>query len=1102
MKKQVQQYKTLAEKLQAGEEVSFGQMEKVFAPAFLENFLKRILGGQEREKLRALNRNAIAEAYQGEDIDPDQLEPSNRQIVAQEVELVRMVSGALGVRPTLNDLSNYLQESIRSRNWELMNKILSLSQEGRLERGILERAALEDLVNDRTQSYQELKKAFPDLQFSRELVLPAYDKVLRTGRYECLQTIKAETGVPIPEQPVQDTYQTVIDLLERDSTLRQHKSFREFNDNIGSRLEALEKLHEITQVALPKTQETNQQIAALSASEDLHSSHIEKINDLFGLYTNPELAQKAQEAALTQGNLSGFVHLYKRSSHKLASQKLQAATDALYQQSGAHRTAELIEETHVAPSEGIWKRLCSDILRSNNFSQLEHLSQITGESLSFEQNALDEGISSRGNSFSNICEYVRMLGKVGAAVFPASLNEALMKYLRYRVERGAFVSEIDIKEVRDFYGEINIKKTKEIAELQIEGAVSELERKLRSHEKKFSKPYYDDQTLSPLVPVERQNIKEYRAFARAATSACKACLDSVRQLKKEEPGARASVSASDAYAPALEIMLVQAGRGECLLPLDELIKETGIAPSQKAYQRALTHHLARVQVIPENPGSMLESIAQKTGTAIEVSDDEKDALVREVLDSKPYCNMHNRLAYARALLGGFQVTSTLRADIEQVAVGSLIQGNANVYRALVSYIGGTEGLSQTSQESIKLKAREALQEMNAARYDYLKGNSDLSFSFDESDKRRIQSSVIETLINDPDKHREVKAINERMGSPITATSQELKRIVAAYFGGSIWNNHPQQIAKSLCQQLDQEQISNRVIEFVGNNEEYEAKELIKNTGIAPSSAQMDYHLQRAPNLVERTRYLWKFVEISPTYKPESGLVDEMYTGLYEGKHSWNVNRLLDLTKQLPPQQIVNSILQKSWEITLRGEEGDRYINDLTKILLKKYRVTAPYDMSTLKQSVLQRQQYLLDDVYRKRRRASEVHQLALELSAVEQETLLQRLDSDVCSSAYTPLKKGLSTALMECACAYAPTLFSHSSVREKAAQRAAELFGSEKGNMYRGFAYAILSGVQPKFTHQQYQQYKKNLQGWGYQLRKCDFEYLQKNMETWKPEAV
>ena len=81
MSEAVRKYDDLVAKIQSGDKVNYGEMEKVFAPAFLEIFMKRSLG-KERERLKELKRQALIE--QGEDIeeiDESEFEPSSDQII-------------------------------------------------------------------------------------------------------------------------------------------------------------------------------------------------------------------------------------------------------------------------------------------------------------------------------------------------------------------------------------------------------------------------------------------------------------------------------------------------------------------------------------------------------------------------------------------------------------------------------------------------------------------------------------------------------------------------------------------------------------------------------------------------------------------------------------------------------------------------------------------------------------------------------------------------------------------------------------------------------------------------------------------------------------
>src|SRR3989338_4461748 len=129
MKKSKERFDGLVERIKKGESVSFGQMEYVFAQAFLSRFLKRLSSEQERSKANEFYREHFVddqEAY--EDEYGEQPELSSGQQIQYELGVARSVIGTLGVRPGKEDLSHYIEHALRGSDWALLDKVLSLTK--------------------------------------------------------------------------------------------------------------------------------------------------------------------------------------------------------------------------------------------------------------------------------------------------------------------------------------------------------------------------------------------------------------------------------------------------------------------------------------------------------------------------------------------------------------------------------------------------------------------------------------------------------------------------------------------------------------------------------------------------------------------------------------------------------------------------------------------------------------------------------------------------------------------------------------------------------------------------------------------------------------
>ena len=177
MKEAKQKFDSLMERIRDGEQINFGQMERVYAQAFLGKFLERLITEPSRRKMdqmygNLLEHDNLADAYYDE--QGEEVHLSDSQTNQYSLELISMMSGVLGIRATTQQLSPFIESALRHRDWELLEKTLALSEEGKMSKGVIEKIALEQLVNDRTDSYDELRQRFGEIQFNPEEVREAY----------------------------------------------------------------------------------------------------------------------------------------------------------------------------------------------------------------------------------------------------------------------------------------------------------------------------------------------------------------------------------------------------------------------------------------------------------------------------------------------------------------------------------------------------------------------------------------------------------------------------------------------------------------------------------------------------------------------------------------------------------------------------------------------------------------------------------------------------------------------------------------------------------------------------------------------------------------
>ncbi len=179
MREAKEKFDGLIERIKSGNPVKFGEAERVFAEAFLSHFLKNLERNRQRV-IDAIKKQARErdDAYYDEGEEREEYDVSNEDIARHEIEGIRTVASALGVRPKISQLNKYTSSAIKLGDWNLLKDILGLSEEGKLERGALEEVAVSQLTYGTRRSYKELKEQFPDLELSQQKLSDEESKLI------------------------------------------------------------------------------------------------------------------------------------------------------------------------------------------------------------------------------------------------------------------------------------------------------------------------------------------------------------------------------------------------------------------------------------------------------------------------------------------------------------------------------------------------------------------------------------------------------------------------------------------------------------------------------------------------------------------------------------------------------------------------------------------------------------------------------------------------------------------------------------------------------------------------------------------------------------
>jgi len=488
MKEAKQKFDSLMERIRDGEQINFGQMERVYAQAFLGKFLERLITEPSRRKMdqmygNLLEHDNLADAYYDE--QGEEVHLSDSQTNQYSLELISMMSGVLGIRATTQQLSPFIESALRHRDWELLEKTLALSEEGKMSKGVIEKIALEQLVNDRTDSYDELRQRFGEIQFNPEEVREAYKLLIGKHNFESVKRIKKETSIDVPQDYVQDLAEGV--LAPANATFTKWQKERRTFDVLKSAVECTEKKPAISDNIRKGI------YVYFNRAEIIITRDMDDCDALFGLYTDSTLSPEIQAALLDRGSIDLFERLYQRSLTKIDEVRIGNVYEVLdrVENEGVNNLEVICRAaiiTGIAPNQTISSKVFSYLLKEREYSELQRLCERTGLSPSFNQETVDEilGKYARTGGFSDFGTIVRIARKAKNKVNPEYVHEVARKYIAMYGEYGGDLGEV-IGQVDKLYQDLRLKPSNEVTSAKIEGLMNDFRRKFESAEKQYSK---------------------------------------------------------------------------------------------------------------------------------------------------------------------------------------------------------------------------------------------------------------------------------------------------------------------------------------------------------------------------------------------------------------------------------------------------------------------------------------------------------------------------------------------------------------------------------------------------------------------------------------
>ncbi len=790
MKEAKQKFDSLVERIRSGDSVNFGEMEGVFAEAFLFHYLEN--SEKHEKRVREVMRRQAKE-FRGdyeEDQEEDDEDIKEELVLRQEIEGIRTLASALGVRPKLSQLSKYTSTAIETSDWNLLKNVLGLSEEGRLGKGALEEIAVNELARGFEHSYKQLREQFPELELTSENLRGVYSQILLEHNPRRLDAVKQETGVPIPVDLCQLTYES--DLRKGDpQSIRFSADVKQISGVQPRKTKEIKKAF----ASLPINQEKNR----LLISED----ELPLLDNLFGFYQDQELSQALQKRALEARDIDIFERAYRNSPHKLTEREIAKAYSSLDRENNSEGIAKLIEISHIAPRKPIFSRACSRLLTllslqhpgRDDLGVIVNLAQITGltPKLSDEAIASYSGKESLEGNLTNIGR----LSYLGARVPNRYVHQAASQHIaRFG---GEYLTFDELEErLNVFYKGFGLKPSPEVSGAKIIRLTSILEKDIDSSIREFSEfPDYDNKGLDPLTPVRMRNITQHNKFKSKIRGLLRGYQSKVKKIKRETAELTLPREiANKVYSICLELTLAQAAaEDDKFIRVEELSGILGIPVSRNQVRNALYNHTIRNfdYSIKHNPSGLIKKV-NEAGIPIEVDSEMNNQVACEIVERGK--NIGRAIAYLRKLSG----INDLSQEVNKTARTRIVRDFSNV---------------------------------DLSEYDFLKDLTGDLRDLSDDEKTRISQGIVRRL-KDYLCEYEARRIMEITGVQPTCDSWDLKEMVRKYFEGGVNRTEPSRIAGLVNQKLDLIQIHERELYLIHNGHIGEAKKLYQDTGFHPT----------------------------------------------------------------------------------------------------------------------------------------------------------------------------------------------------------------------------------------------------------------------------
>ena len=1056
MKKSKERFDGLVERIRKGESVSFGQMEDVFAQAFLSRFLKRLSSEQERSKANEFYREHLIddpEAY--EDEYGEQPELSSGQQIHYELEIARSVMGTLGVRPTTEDLSPYIEHAVSGRDWKLLDMVLSLTQEGSIGKVVVERVALEDLVRGRETSYTELREHFGDWQFSEAVVRPLYELAAKERNFEGIERVRNETHFPVPEEICWDTYESLLENFS-ERTIPQLKALRQATD-----------------VSPARTEVVRNNLLKVFSEVDLTPQDMDSLDELFAIYSQKANSPLFQRAALDAGHFRTFEHLYTKSEGKIAEIRLKERYKEWDEKGDSEQIFHILEVTGVQPTKEILNRGYNDFFAKMRYSVIRRVAEKTGRKPQLDEDKIKQAVEEQINGhygFSlhpkmNARDLLNTLQISQNGVDPSIVERYAVTYMEGKSRDKSFKVREIYEEIKDFCNAYKVGVPAEDASKMLEGMVIELVQQVTEAERS------DGSGRSPLRPVRGKNLSDFKKFRGRMRELVREYSKTIADVKGENQSAQIEKTEqiSNLYRTCLELVLVQCEQEENpAVDMNKFAGIIGVPLAEDVAKNAVLSYINRLAILgyDKERGKEIQGIIDKVNglkLGIDFNDRFHEETASVLASSENRVGSH--LAYFADMTGKSTFSPETQEKIWRRRLESLIRGNFEDYDLLSTFVERRE--------------------------------------FTAEEKEKIRQGTVAYARTNIYRLEDIDKISSRIGFQLTASPDELSDVVREYFR-SWMNNQPTKISSRFHAELDPEQIRERYnfllhsqIEKANTKSRIEVvRELKKDTGI-PADQQVLKQFIFHNLSVYAANELSELFEIDFSQEDLDTLYREAFKTGGSTEHKWALQ--LMKTQDTAPSNPVAEEIIRQFKKQERYNWNENY-REFVKSMTKLYGVKAPDEIvQRIKEQAFKEPGIRNSDLIARLRIVHELYNRADIVSEEEAKKVVELVDNEFTTNLGNQNRQSTNTEEVS-------YIYRIAGKQVQANKLATRLFEGIRldsycyhSSLFNGYAYCAITGAKPSIPVEQLGAIKAALgrSAAGYIFKTEQFEQFKKMVNEW-----